>query len=87
MITFEHDAWDVKANALQIREQSRKFLTDKGYELIAGNIGFTYSKAPVAKYKSYEDWWVNPKFVDESVIKAYRLDNDDIKYWGQVLFN
>ena len=85
VITFEHDAWDLNSNALQIREQSRKFLTDEGYVLIAGNIGFTYDSR--VKHKSYEDWWVNPKFVDESVIKAYKLDNDETKTWRQVLFN
>ena len=58
VITYEHDAYDVKDNGKKWRIKSRKFLESKGYILIAGNI----SKEPNLPF---EDWWVNLKYIND----------------------
>lgn len=60
VITFEHDHY--QDNTGKVREDSRKFLQQKGYRLILSNIG--------KDDKAVEDWWVNPKLVN---LKALSL--------------
>jgi hypothetical protein len=60
VITYEHDYYaDVSKS---YRDLSRKFLEEKGYVLIAGNI------APDSK-SAYEDWWVHPELVSKERIE------------------
>jgi len=67
VITFEHDYYaDVTRS---IKDKSRKYLLDKGYLLIASNISPNDTS-------SYEDWYINPKYIDKKIIKVM-LDNSE----------
>jgi hypothetical protein len=70
VITFEHD--HSKDETGEVRENSRKYLEQKGYTLILTNIG----KDDIA----VEDWWVNPKHVDINKLKPIIDTSDKIKY-------
>lgn len=66
VITFEHEFYYAGPS---IREESRQFLRENGYVLIAGNvsnIGYIY-----------EDWYVDPTALQESVWKPIVCDNLD----------
>ena len=56
VITFEHDAYRFGDEA---RIPSRKLLQEKGYRLICENVD------------RFEDWYVNPEYVDLERIKAF----------------
>ena len=67
VITFEHDYYaDVTRS---IKDKSRKYLLDKGYLLVASNISPNDTS-------SYEDWYVNPKYIDKKIIEVM-LDNSE----------
>lgn len=60
VITYEHDDYiDVTKSC---REESRKYLKEKGYLLLVNDI----SPEGVS---NFEDWWVNPDFVDSDIIQ------------------
>ena len=56
VITFEHDHYQDAT----IRDISREFLRARGYELVVGNVAYN-------RLHSYEDWWVHPDHVPESI--------------------
>ena len=63
VITYEHDYYvDVTRS---YREKSREFLKSKGYVLIANDI------SPEG-ISNFEDWWVHPDLVSESIIKKMK---------------
>jgi hypothetical protein len=70
VITFEHDHYQDETG--EVRENSRKYLQQKGYTLILTNIG----KDDIA----VEDWWVNPKHVDINKLKSITDTSDKVKY-------
>lgn len=70
VITFEHD--HSKDETGKVRENSRKYLEEKGYTLILTNIG----KEDI----TVEDWWVNSKYVDVDRLKPIINTSDEIKY-------
>ena len=51
VITFEHDA-HTGALGEQVREESRRFLEQRGYELVVPNVCFEPGSP-------YEDWWIH----------------------------
>lgn len=84
VITFEHDNHNLESQRLQIRQRSRDLLISHGYVLIANDIGCYNGE----KFNIYEDWWVNPSYIDKSVINAYTtVDFDKAHHWQEVLFN
>jgi hypothetical protein len=60
VITYEHDYYcdDTKS----FRDKSRKYLESFGYKLVVDNISPNENKP-------YEDWWVHPDLVDESILE------------------
>jgi hypothetical protein len=63
VITYEHDYYvDVTRS---YREKSREFLKSKGYVLIANDI------SPEG-ISNFEDWWVHPDLVSESIIRKMK---------------
>ena len=66
VITYEHDQYfeDEFNPDLQetFRDLSRKYLEDKGYVMVVGDIS-------ADKNSSYEDWWVHPELVDAKILK------------------
>lgn len=60
VITYEHDYYvDVTRS---YREKSREFLRNHGYRLVVNDL------SPDGK-SNFEDWWVHPSLVDESLIR------------------
>ena len=53
IITFEHDYYKQDSN---VRDESRKFLEEKGYELLIGDVAHNC-------LQSFEDWWIHPEIV------------------------
>lgn len=75
VITYEHDyRIDISKS---FREKSRKFLREKGYVLVAGNI----SPTAVEPFDyPYEDWWVHPDLVEPKILeKMLDPDRDVLK--------
>lgn len=64
VITFEHDHYNGGAG-IWVREESRKFLSGLGYEMIVGDISHQNSKI--------EDWWVAPELVDPELVKILKM--------------
>ena len=70
VITYEHDHYTDMDSAY--RKKSRKFLKEKGYIMVVGNI------AP-DDTSTYEDWYVHPECVDPIILDIMKQDNDEIK--------
>jgi len=65
VITFETDAY-TGAEGLEVRHESRKFLSNLGYELIIGDV-------LVDGGNPYEDWWVAPDLVNMEVANDIKI--------------
>ena len=72
IITFEHDYYNDKNQI--IRQKSRDYLLNKGYQLIAGNI------SPNDFNNPFEDWWINPKLIN---INENLIDIDKEYLYGE----
>ena len=59
VITYEHDHYNDTSKTF--RDSSRKYLQERGYELVVGDIS-------ADKNSSYEDWWVHPELVSRNII-------------------
>jgi len=69
VITFEHDFYADASR--KIREKSRIYLRENGYELIVNDI------APDHK-STFEDWWVDPELVDPKIVALMKSIKDGI---------
>ncbi len=69
IITFKHDYYKSQSN---VRDESRKFLEQRGYELLISDVSYNC-------LQSFEDWWIHPE-----VVKKYigREKIDSIKDTG-----
>jgi hypothetical protein len=68
VITFEHDYYTRPESA--VRARSRNFLRLLGYKLIVAN-------ASVGDHHAFEDWWVHPDLVDNSVVNSMIVSDKD----------
>lgn len=69
VITYETEAYYSNP---QIKKESRSILKSYGYELLAGNI-CNHGNDP------FEDWYVNPKFIDNDIIlKLKNLEDSNL---------
>ena len=64
VITFEHDLY---ADGSDILIKSRKYLTDRGYQLVCSNVSNILNP--------FEDWWVDPQVVSEEIWKPFVCSN------------
>ena len=69
VITFEHDFYCDKDKT--VKSKSREILLGKGYVLAVPNV----CSVPGL---SYEDWWVNPKYINVSFLNLDLNKNTDI---------
>ena len=69
VITFEHDYYVDETRSY--RNLSRKYLQEKGYELVISNVS-PDDNTP------FEDWYLNPKYVDENTIKQLKTKDNQI---------
>lgn len=70
VITFEHDYYTNQDQ--HVRDESRLYLEEHGYELIVNNIS-------VDDEHPFEDWWVHPDFVTKEIRFKLKLVNDTVK--------
>jgi len=71
VITYEHDYYvDVTRS---YREKSREFLKSKGYVLVVNDL------SPDGK-SNFEDWWVHPDLVDESILSKMMSVSNNIQH-------
>lgn len=72
VITIEHDFY-LHGDSYQLEQ--RKILRDNGYSLICGNV-FVQQPNFYQKEASFEDWWVQPEFFNESILKKIKSDRE-----------
>lgn len=78
VITFETDVY-TGAEGVRVREESRKFLSNLGYELIIGDV-------LVDGGNPYEDWWVAPELVNMEVANSIKAHALTTQHPAQLLF-
>jgi len=76
VITFEHDSY---AWGDSIKIESREFLQNKGYELVASNI------SPLPELGDFEDWYVHPDLISREHINKFKAVDNTIKLWTKYL--
>jgi hypothetical protein len=72
VITYEHDVYFYDNQ--DYRELSRKFLSERGYMLVAPNISPDEDRS-----RAFEDWWVYPELIDKDILRKMVTYNDDNK--------
>lgn len=91
VITFEHDLWHNTQESHYVRAQSRKLLKNYGYELLVNDV--TIEPDEVHQVGDgpiyFEDWYVHPDEIQESVRNAYKFVTDSLfpKYYTEILFD
>jgi hypothetical protein len=91
VITFEHDAWDHSKESAMARSESRRLLEHHGYQMVISDAtvppghGNGIGDEPI----NFEDWWIDPGTVPESVWRCYQDLNSDArpKYYYHTLFH
>lgn len=78
VITFETDLY-TGGQSPRIREESREFLSNLGYEMIVGDV-------LVDGGNPYEDWWVAPELVDMEVANNIKAQALITQHPAQLLF-
>ena len=68
VITFEHDSYK---DGDTIRDHSRQFLEGLGYQLVCASV--------CNGGNPYEDWWVDPAVVKESVWKPFECVDEEAR--------
>lgn len=66
-LTFEHDYYD---GGIELRNNSRDFLTKNGLLLICSNV-------TIYGGKSFEDWYVDPTLVPKEIYEPIICDNTE----------
>lgn len=77
VITFEHSAM-LEGEGQQVRIDSRAFLTNLGYVMIAkdvANIGVGPTDLTICY--PVEDWWIDPSQVDMSIFEKLKCVSDN----------
>ena len=72
VITFEQESYYA---GYDVRNRSRDFLTNLGYELIVGGV-------QTLQGQEYEDWWVYPELVDMKIANKFKSSN---KRWIDII--
>jgi len=87
-ITFEHDIFTASKQSVRAKASANALLTDLGYVLIADDVCITLdNNQPSTKLLCFEDWYANPKYVDQKIIKTYQcLGTGKLKYYTDILF-
>jgi hypothetical protein len=70
VITYEHDYYNTDKK--ELREESRRYLESKGYELVVNDI------AP-DEWRNYEDWYVYPDYIDRDILVIMKDRRDIVK--------
>jgi hypothetical protein len=68
-MTFEHDAY-ADAMHIDMRSESREFLQKMGLKLVCKDVS-------IFGGKPFEDWYVNPELVEESIYSSLICENKE----------
>lgn len=74
VITFEHCA--CVPEGLPVRELSRKFLSDLGYERLITDVGNEVNPGNPNLVVPVEDWWIYPGLVDQEIMEQLKIVRD-----------
>lgn len=69
VITYETDYYDPassREDSHRVREESRKILESRGYELLVGNV------CNISDSDPFEDWYVDPTLIDSNILEIFR---------------
>lgn len=55
--------------------ESRECLKNQGYELFFDNVSYEYN----GKLDAFEDWYIDPSYIEESIIAKYKCVNNQTK--------
>ena len=89
IITYEHDLWRKTPESQQAKKNGQQLLTDLGYVLVADDVTCSFGKGFGIKNEPlyFEDWYANPKYVDQKIIDSYKcLGTGRPKYYTEILF-
>jgi hypothetical protein len=78
IITFETDLY-TGGQSPWVREESRKYLSGLGYEMIVGDV-------LVDGNNPYEDWWVAPELVNMEIANSIRAEALTTQHPAHLLF-
>jgi hypothetical protein len=82
VITFEHDFYRFGPN---IREESRNILEKYGYIRLCSDVSVhVINNGVFLDNLIFEDWWINPKFVDYERVRI--LESDGLK-WDKIVYS
>lgn len=70
VITFEHDLYADSQRHSVVKNSAREYLQGFGYKLVVSNV-----YAPKNNPSPFEDWYVDPNVVNESVYKNFISEN------------
>lgn len=70
VITFEHDLYADPQKHSVVKNSARKYLQGFGYKLIVSNV-----YAPKNNPSPFEDWYVDPLVIDESIYSQFVSEN------------
>jgi hypothetical protein len=83
VVTFETDFYDPNQSfeiSEKVRSDSRLFMQDLGYQLVAGDVGSTSAANP------FEDWYVDPKQVEVRRLEVLMVKPERPIASEQILF-
>lgn len=78
VITFEHDLYADPQKHSIVKNSAKEYLQGFGYKLIVSNV-----YAPKNNPSPFEDWYVDPLVIDESIYSQFVSEN----IRPQILFN
>lgn len=89
-ITFEHDLWRNTEEVKQVRENSRIFLQNHGYEMIVNDVTVPLGKGTGIEGQPvyFEDWWVHPDLIGSQIRAKYKSISTRLypKFYQDILF-
>lgn len=77
VITFEHDAY-TGSEGESVRDDSRKFLSDLGYELVVSDVNYSGW--------SVEDWWIYPNLVSQERVAVLKDISSTLSNHDQIIY-
>lgn len=89
VITFEHDLYLNTNEVRLVKTEAFKLLQQKGYEKIVNNVASYPSNIDLFAMHNhlvFEDWYINPKIVNQEVVNAYKDLSLEPKYADNILF-
>ena len=78
VITYEHDHHvDITRS---YRDKSRKFLEERGYELLVGNVS-------PDDITPFEDWWIHPDLINKNIARDMKNVNNKVLEIEKYMYN